>query len=116
MQRSLTHHVTRSDEATTDVGGVRMPAADIGHIFAYHNPSDTDLEDRVNDEVLDNLQVGDDDGLCMKSSSHTGDFGIKGDVDELMERWHGKVRNGVSSADPETPQSSIQCTCRELVL
>ena len=63
-----------------------MPAADIGHIFAYHDPSDTDLEDRVNDEVVDNLQVDSDNGLCMKSSSHTGNVGIKGDVDELMER------------------------------
>ena len=86
MQRSLTHHVIRNDEATTDVGGVRMSAADISHIFAYHNPSDTDIENRVNEEVLDNLQVGNDDGLCMKSSSHTGNVGIKGDVDELMER------------------------------
>ena len=48
--------------------------------------TNTDLEDRLNDEVVDNLQVGNDDGLCMKSSSHTGNVGIKGDVDELMER------------------------------
>ena len=48
--------------------------------------TDTDLEDRVNDEVVDNLQVDNDDGLCMKSSSHTGNVEIIGDVDELMER------------------------------
>ena len=48
--------------------------------------TNTDLEDRLNDEVVDNLQVGNDDGLCMGSSSHTGNVGIKGDVDELVER------------------------------
>ena len=46
----------------------------------------TDLEDRLNDDVVDNLQVGNDDGLCMGSSSHTGNVGIKGDVDEIVER------------------------------
>ena len=40
----------------------------------------------MNDEVVNNLQVDNDDGLCMKSSSHTGNVGSEDDVDELMER------------------------------
>ena len=48
--------------------------------------TDTDLEDRLNDDVVDNLQVGNDDGLCMGSSSHTGNVGSEGDADEIVER------------------------------
>ena len=48
--------------------------------------ANTDLEDRLNDEVVDNPQVGNGDGLCMWSSSYTGSVGSEGDVDEIVER------------------------------
>ena len=46
----------------------------------------TDLEDRLNDDVVDNLQVGNDDGLCMWSSSYAVSVGDEGDIDEIVER------------------------------
>ena len=78
---------------------------------------DANTETRVNDEVVENLHVGSDNGSCVRSVPETeGVRDVIGDVSERVERRRIRSARTARRASHQASKDLIACTCWECLV